>query len=154
MRDHIQAFNRTSSEQTRCENNTGYRPYRTNSVWGETLGVPLLPCFCLLFNYAGHVLRIHKFFDTRNLLSVEAKSEHIFIVVWLSGYGLAISEKLKSSLTNTENQRRKGSWHEARRRLVLGLHLSPQAKNSIEYPPDWVDGTWTLFSTHVKFLDR
>jgi len=57
-----------------------------------------LPCFCFPFKYLGHVLRIHKFLDTRDLLSIEAKSEDIFIIVGLAGYSLAVSEKLKSPL--------------------------------------------------------
>ena len=67
-------------------------------VRGETLQVLLLPCLCLPFKYLGHVPGIHKFLDTRDLLSIEAKSEHILIVVGLARYSLAISEKLKFPL--------------------------------------------------------
>jgi hypothetical protein len=59
----------------------------------------LLPCLCLPFKYVGHVLRIQKFLHTRNLLSIEAKSEHVFVVVGLAGYSPAMRKKLKSLST-------------------------------------------------------
>lgn len=100
-------------------------------AYGNALRVFLLPCFCFPFEYVNHVLRIHEFLDTRNLLSIESKSKHIFIVVRLSGHSLAISEKLKSPLIIEPKKR--SLLHEARRRLVPELHLSLQAENGIDY---------------------
>lgn len=91
----------------------------------------LLPCFCFPFKCVDHVLRIQEFLDTRNLLSIESKSKHIFIVVRLSRDSLAIRDKLESPLIKEVKKRSR--WHEARRHLVLELHLSLQTENGIDY---------------------